>query len=219
MNPTLTGSAPPLRDALYALSLAKRVPDAEVLDDVVRQYPQYADDLTDFAIELAIDALHGEATAETAEAAVDPAHVSPAVSRAISRFHNRLHAVRKAVAPSTDRVRASEPVFNPFSALTRDEFRGFAARIGANNVFVAKLRDRQIEPETMPDGFRRLVAIELRAPVDVVIAHFSAAGGAAHARQFYKADHKPSQEQRQSFEEAVRGSGLSEEQQKLLLEL
>jgi len=219
MNPTLTSNVPPLREALYALSLAKHVPDAELLDDMVRQYPQYADELTDFAIEIAVDALRDEAACETAEAALDPRHVSPAVARAISRFHNRLHTIRQAVAPSTERAKASEPVINPFAALTRDEFRAFAGRIGANTVFVAKLRDRQIEPATLPDRFQRLVANELCAPLDVVIAHFAASSGAVHMRQFYKADAKPSQGQRQSFEEAVRSSGLTEEQQQRLLSL
>jgi len=43
-------SAATLSDALYELSLAQRVPDAPLLDEFVRRYPEYADDLTDFAI-------------------------------------------------------------------------------------------------------------------------------------------------------------------------
>ena len=54
----------PLRDVLYALSLAKPIPDAEVLDDFVRRYPEYAAALTDFAIELAMDAVSSEAVNE-----------------------------------------------------------------------------------------------------------------------------------------------------------
>ena len=42
---------------MYAMSLAKAVPDAELLDEFARRYPQHADALTEFAIELAIDAL------------------------------------------------------------------------------------------------------------------------------------------------------------------
>jgi len=218
MTPTPTASAPPLREALYALSLAKRVPDAELLDDVVRRFPQYADELTDFAIELALDALRGDAAAEAAEAAADPTVVSPAVSRAMSRFRNRLHAVRR-----TGGVPRSNPeaaVANPFAGLARQEFRAVSDRIGANTVFTAKLRDRQIEPSTMTEGFRRHVADGLRAPLDVVVAHFAATQGAsAGARQFYKADEKPRDGGRQSFEEAVRSSGLTEEQQRHLLSL
>lgn len=219
MTPALTPSALPLREALYALSLAKRVPDAELLDEMVRRYPQFADELTDFAIELALDALRGAAAPDAAEAAVDPGRVSPAVSRAISRFHNRLHSVRRSATTAMEWALTPASIVNPFAGLSRDEFRAFAWRIGANTVLVAKLRDRQIKPETIPDGFRRLVATELPAPLDVVIAHFAAAGGVAQARQFFKTDGKPSHTQRQSFEEAVRSSGLSEEQQQHLLSL
>ena len=59
MTPILTAGAPPLREAFYALSMAQRIPDAELLDDVVRRYPIYANELTEFAIELALDALRG----------------------------------------------------------------------------------------------------------------------------------------------------------------
>ena len=219
MNPTLTPGAPPLREALYALSMAKRVPDAELLDDVVRRFPFYADELTEFAIQLALDALRGDRAADAAEAALDPTKVSPAVSRTMSRFHNRLHAERSAAAPR----KAAEPIetaTNPFASLSRDEFRGFAKRIGANSVFVAKLRDRQIAPDTMSSGFRRRVADELRAPEEVVIAHFASSGRAAMAtRQFFKADVKPGPTTQHSVEEAVRSSGLSDEQQQHLLSL
>ncbi len=210
-------SAPSLREALYALSNAKRVPDAELLDKLVQQYPQFANELTEFAVELALDALRGEAATNVTEEAIDPSHVSPAVSRAMSRFHNRLHAVRQAAASSRECASTSDT--NPFSALEREEFRAFARRIGANTVFVTKLRDRQIEPETIPEQFQRLVADELSAPLEVVIAHFVATGGSIAARQFYKADDKPIHGKRQTFEEAVKSSGLTPEQQQRLLSL
>ena len=79
-----------LRDVLYAFSLAKPVPDARLLDEFVRRYPEHAAEITDFAIELAIDAARGnDDNTEDAEPAV-----SPAVSRAMSRFQNRLFALR-----------------------------------------------------------------------------------------------------------------------------
>jgi hypothetical protein len=119
MTPSITASPPELRDALYALSIAKDAPDAALLDDLVRRFPQFGGELTDFAISIAIDALHGEAVVEAAKAALDPNILSPAVSRAMSRFQNRLHAVSE------------------------------STRLDASSVFVAKLRDRQIEPDTL----------------------------------------------------------------------
>lgn len=221
MTPNPKPSAPTLREALYALSLAKAIPDARSLDDVVRQYPQFAEDLTDFAIELALDALRVETTTDAAETVVDPSNVSPVVSRAMSRFHNRLHAVRQAADfEPTGLAPPSDPVENPFTKLSRQEFRDFAERIGANTVFVAKLRDRQIEPETMTDSFKQFVADELKAPLDVLVTHFEAAGNSVAAnRQFYKSDDKPNHDKRQSFAEAVKSSGLTVEQQRRLMSL
>lgn len=221
MHTTLTAGEPLLREALYELSIAKHMPDAQVLDDVVRRYPQFAEELTDFAVELALDALRGEAAADAAESAVDPSNVSPAVSRAMSRFHNRLHAVRQEAGKvSAERTLPSDPVDNPFAELDRKKFRAFAKQIGANPVFVAKLRDRQIEPDTITDGFKDRVAEELDIPFAAIDAHFAASGGPASASpQFFKADDKPSHDRRQSFEDAVRSSGLTDEQQQYLLSL
>ena len=70
MTPSITASPPELRDALYALSIAKDAPDAALLDDLVRRFPQFGGELTDFAISIAIDALHGEAVVEAAKAAL-----------------------------------------------------------------------------------------------------------------------------------------------------
>ena len=218
MSQTLNASPGALREALYVLSTEQDVPDAKLLDDVVRWYPQFAEELTEFAIDIALDALRGERVVEDAEAAIDPSAVSPAVSRAMSHFQNRLHAVTvgAAEARSTRADVADAP--NPFSGLPRNEFRAFAARLNANAVFVGKLRDRHIDPATMTPGFQRRVADELKAPLDVVVAHF-AARQAAPTGQFFKAEGKPSTGAQQSFEEAVSSSGLSEAQQKILLEV
>ena len=217
MCSTLTHSTPPLRQALYVLAMAKDVPDAQVLDDVVRQYPQFADELVGFAVELALDSLRETVPAKTQEA-VDPGNVSLAVSRAISRFHNRLHALRQAAKTTTAApVLPSEPVENPFAGLSRTEFRALAERIRVNTAFVIKLRDRQIDPETIPDDFKRLVADELGVPVNLLADHFAATTRESGAsRQFYKAEDKPKDDQRQSFADAVRNSGLTDEAQRRL---
>lgn len=220
MTPTVTPGRPSLREALYALSIAKDVPDATLLDDMVRRYPQFGAELTDHAIAIAIDALRGEVLVAAAEAARDPFAASPAVSRAMSRFQNRLHAVHDAENGGvTATPSMSGDAANPFVALSREEFRAFAKRLGANSVFVAKLRDRQIEPGDLTPGFRLRVANDLRAPLDVVVAHFAAAQSVGGRGQFFKSDGQPTNGGRQSFEDAVRSSGLSEAQQAALLAL
>jgi hypothetical protein len=220
MNPIHTASPPGLRDALYTLTTAKDVPDAALLDDLVRRYPQFSSELTDYAIAIAIDALQGDRAVEAADASLDPMAMSPAVSRAMSRFQNRLHAVSDRGDTRTAAPRPSgTDAPNPFATLSRDEYRAFAKKLDANNVFVAKLRDRQIDPTTLTPGFRQRVADDLRVPLDVVLAHFAAAQGAVARSQFYKADGKPTNGGRQRFEEAVQSSGLSEAQRRALLAL
>src|ERR1700730_14096590 len=90
INPTA-----PLRDVLYAFSLAKAVPDAQLLDEFVGQYPHYTAEITDFAIEVAIDA----AISDDMEPKETRDTLSPAVSRAMSRFQNRVFELRQGKAP------------------------------------------------------------------------------------------------------------------------
>lgn len=221
MTTTLTSNAPVLRDALYALSLSKQVPDAALLDEIVRRYPQFGDQLTECAIEMALDAIRGDAAVDTAEALLDPTVTSPAVTRAMSRFQNRLHAEAVAQRSITDAVQRSDlsqPI-DPFAVLDREQFRGLARKLNVNNVFLAKLRDHQIEPGTIPPGFQRRVAEEMTIPLELMLVYFESPQVGGVHQQFYKAEGKPTHGGRQTFAEAVRSSGLSEAQQRNLLAL
>jgi hypothetical protein len=204
----------PLRDVLYAFSLAKAIPDVELLDDFVRRYPGYAAEITDFAVEIAIDAARGDVEVEESAP-----KISPAVSRAISRFQNRLFELRQ--NEGNDRansITARSAAGNPFSALDREGFRRLAVQLDANVLFVTKLRDRLIDPRTISRGFQQRVADELSVPLDVIIAHFAGQAGVRTA-QLYKSEQKPTAGTQQSFEEAIRSSGLTAEQQRTLLSM
>lgn len=218
MSHTPNASSDTLQEALYVLSTEKDVPNAKLLDDVVRRYPQFGEELTEFAIAIAVDALRGDRVAEASEAAFDPSAVSPTVARAMSYFQNRLHSM-KAHASEAVRTRANiANASNPFLGLPRREFRAFAMQLNANTIFAGKLRDRQIDPTTMTPGFQRWVSEKLKVTLDVVVAHF-AAPQAPPSNQFFKAEGKPSTGAQQSFKDAVISSGLSEAQQHFLLEL
>lgn len=210
MNTKATGKNTGLRDAFYALSLAKPVPDAAVLDDLVCRYPEYASELTDMAIELALDSLCSDHDDEASSAATG---ASVAVLKAMSRFHNQLHAIKKA----EERIsKAKMELSNPFAALSREGMRALGQRLNVNTVFVLKLRDRLIDAQTMPEAFKRRVADELRTSLDVVVAHLSGQPIVA-MNAHYKAEQKPVAATKQTFEEAVRSSGLTSEQQTYLL--
>jgi hypothetical protein len=205
----------PLRDVLYEFSLAKPIPDADLLEEFTRRYPEHAIELTDFAVELAVDAMLGH---DDAEPDLVEDVVSPAVSRAMSAFQNRLFEVSHAKASTAPALPVPALVApNPFETLERAAFRRVAQGLGANTMFVAKLRDRQIDPQTMTPGFRQRVACELDVPLEVIDAHL--AGPPLLSGQAYKAERKPVVGPKQTFEEAVQGSGLSETQQQQLLKL
>ena len=49
MTRVQTRSELPLREVLYQFAMMQDVPDVELLDEFVRQYPEYAESLTNFA--------------------------------------------------------------------------------------------------------------------------------------------------------------------------
>jgi hypothetical protein len=202
----------PLRNVLYELALAKPAPDAALLDAFVRRYPEYAADLTAYAIELALDAI--VAPHEPLETSL--ATTTPSVARAMRRFQTRLSAVRKAT--DAEVAHAAPVVENPFATLNRAAVRALAQRLHANTVFVMKLRDRLIRGDTMTEGFLRRLAEELGVLRETIVAHF-AAPASIQSRAHFKADTKPEVGEKQTFEDAVRSCGLSPEQQTALLQL
>ncbi|MBN9048966.1 MAG: hypothetical protein J0H78_05850 [Rhizobiales bacterium] len=205
-----------LRDAMYAMSLAKAVPDAELLDEFARLYPKYADALTEFAIELAIDSLMHRSDEEDVPADADA--ISDVVSRVMSQFENQLFERRQARAATPPARAATASVENPFAALDRQEFRALVSQLDVNSAFLSKLRDRTIEPISIPKAYCRHLAQEMDEDADAMAAHlYAPQESVAAGRQLYKAEGKPAATARQSFEEAVKTSGLSEEQQRRLL--
>lgn len=224
MTPT-TRTPDELREAFYELAMARPAPDTEALEAMIRLYPQHADALTAFAIDLTVDALaHSDDTFVPEESEA----VNPAVARAMSAYHNRLYELQqKKGTPAPEQKGASEPlnraasvaVENPFIDLDRSAIRALAQSIGVNPTFVSKLRDRMIDIGTIPGRFLEKAAEALKVPLDRLAAHLSAQSVVQTAGQHFKADQKPVLGLKQSYEEAVRSSGLSAEQQRHLLSL
>lgn len=223
MNRNNREEMPALREALYALSMAKHVPDAQVLDKIVRQYPQFAEELVDFAVKIVVDLLRTEATDEL-ESEADLDHLSPEVSRAISTFHNEVYALRQEQGRIEEEEASSFGGTNPFAGLSRGEMRAVVRGIDASGAFVAKLRDGQILGETMTFGFKAHVVAVMGevagVPEEPVYAHLAGQTETTGlSLQFYKAASQPDQAKQQTFAEAVESSGLSSEQQRHLLSL
>ncbi len=203
-----------LDEALYALAQAWPAPDAIELEKLVRRYPEHAAELTDYAVALALDALddEDEDVVETASP-----EINAAVLDAMSHFHNTLYALHT-VPEQNVKAEASANVRNPFALLDRTELRSLGQRLHANTVFMIKLRDRLIDDETIPRKFKEFIAEEIDTPFELIAAHFRERPVIAAVTNF-KSDQKPEAGKKQNFQEAVRSSGLTTEQQSFLLSL
>jgi hypothetical protein len=203
-----------LEDVLYQFTLAHPRPDADAVEAYARDYPQYARDLTELAIDLVIEArLPPEEDAAFTRTDDD----EMALERAISRFQNGLFV--QAQEPAATRAASNGPApVDPFAGLDKAGMRAVARALNANSVFVMKLRDRRIRPETMTPGFLAAAAQALNAANDD-FRDYVGAPRAMAGRRRYKSDVTPEAGEKETFEEAVHGSGLSPEQTASLLRL
>jgi hypothetical protein len=217
---TTTREASSENDVLYEFALAYQDPDAQKLDDFARRFPRHADALTTLAIELALECRAGDERSVPDHPQQDDADTAAILSRAMSRFQNRLYAVRASKDAITTNNRSSaEPApRNPFSSRSREEFRGLEVSLDISPLFLKRLRDREIRSDTMTPGFIHYVAVGLEEPASVVAMHFRAKGQLP-AQIHFKSLEMPSVRPQLTFEEAVRGSGLTPEQQARLLAL
>jgi hypothetical protein len=203
-----------LDDVLYQFTLAHPRPDADAVEDYVRDYPQYARDLTELAIDLAIEARLPSVEDTVAARTVED---EGSLERAISRFQNGLFE-RSQVTAVTEAAPHAPAANDPFSGLDRAAMREVARALNANTVFVMKLRDRRIRPDTMTPGFLTAAAQALNAANDEFCLYVGAPRAMVGGRR-YKADGQPGATDKETFEEAVRGSGLTPEQETFLLGL
>jgi hypothetical protein len=211
-----------LDDILYAFSLSSDAGTraSDLLDEYIRRHPDFADELTELAIDLAVHALRPVHPVPTADCGVKGTKRSSAVSIGMSSFQNRLHTLRQeADQPSKEKVSRATGVANPFESLSRSAFRKLAQELNSNTVFVGKLRDRLIDPTTFTDGFIGRVSEILDSQPETVRTHLFAAPQVISSQQYFKSDQKPQVQERQTFEEAVRSADLTVEQRAYLLGL
>lgn len=184
-------------------------PNAAILERYCKEHPQYARDLTEYAVQWLIgDAL---ASAEQAGQAA-PAVTSPLVSRAISRFHDCVSAHRKAAE------RTSRETCNPFGGLSVARKREIRDELRINTPLFAKFENRLIDPDTIPRGFLDRLARLVQSGLDDLVGYLRLRPAMQAACEF-KAEGKPAAAaHKESFQDAVRGSSLDEKQKQALLE-
>lgn len=203
-----------LTDAIHALSMYQKNINAEFLDEVIRQYPQHAEALTDFAIELVMDLVLYETNDEYIECSSDT--VDPVIARVMSKVQNSLYDARqKASSPiSYENITSLE---NPFLSFDRKNYRSLALKIGVNTVFLSKIRDRQIDPTTIPVRFMKHLAEQMHISSEKLKKYLFEIPLNSCSGQFYKSQSKPEFYVQQSFDDAIQQSALTDDLQKKLL--
>jgi hypothetical protein len=207
-----------LNDVLYSFSMEERPVSADLLDEYAKKYPEYADALTEFAVEITLESYIGNPTKPNPQVeCADPLKI-PEVTRAMSKFKYQFDAVRLKAALQKEHTTNAQSVENPFSTLDRACIQSVATQLSVNIPFIIKLRDRAILAETIPVEFLKRIAAALKADVARIRAHLTAAPSLNPGLAF-KATGKPSATSQQSFKDAVLSSGLTESQQRDLLSL
>lgn len=189
-------------------------PKPAILEAYCRRYPQYARELTDYALEWLID----EAMA-SAEVVSDDAVIrsSPLVSRAISRLYDR---IREREMGNEAAIRLSgQQAVNLFEGLPLPRTRAIRDELGINTPLFTKFRNRLIDPSTIPSTFIERFARLLDHTVEEFLNYLSLPP-TVHIGADYKSEGKPSvTERKESFEDAVRNSSLDEKQKQALLKV
>ena len=195
---------PTLDDALNTYVEKNDRPTAENLKEWVKRYPQFREDLIEFAAawaeELVLPAV-AEISTEAEKVLVDRA-MSHVLNVAYSRDVEALEQTT-----SDDRVRS----------LTQDGQRAgikpsqLAKACALDLGLLSKLNNRQIQPWTIPTELIRLLAEHLNKTIAVLMIYF-AGPPQATAGKAYLSRGKPTGTGQQSFAEAVRQSSLSDEE-------
>ena len=189
-------------------------PEPSILDAYCRRYPQFARELTDYALEWLIDDAMAQGEAPD-EAALDAASCSHLVSRAISRLYEKM---RERDSAKIADVRLLQQASNPFKGLSLTRVREIRDELGIDTPLFTKFRNRLIDPGTVPRSFLERFSGLLEQKLEEFVGYLKLPG-MVHAAAHFKAEGKPSvSDRKESFEVAVRNSSLDEKRKRALLQ-
>lgn len=212
---TITRDASSENDVLYEFALGYEHPDPKRLDEFVRAHPACADALTTLALELAIERTADAATEVSEELGSDDETL---LSKAMSHLQNRLYDIGTAQALSGPDAARTRPR-DLFAARSREQMQSLTIKLQVSPLFMRRLRDCEIRADTMTPGFIQEVAEVMQEPRGDVSHYLAKPSSQLSANVFYKSTVSPTAGKQITFEEAVRTSGLSAEQQARLLAL
>jgi hypothetical protein len=188
-------------------------PKASILDVYCRRYPQFARELTDYAIAWVIDsATRNEAPVEVIG---DVDTSSRLVSRTISRLYEKMRE-REDEAKGTSPLQVQQ-TSDPFERLSVARVREIRDELGIDTPMFTIFRNRLIAPATVPRSFLERFADLLASGIKELV-HYLELPAVVHIDADFKAKGKPSVgDSKMSFQEAVSRSSLDEERKQALL--
>lgn len=185
-------------DVLYAFSVEPSR-SAKTLDEYLKNYPQYHDELIDLSIEMLSPPAHEEISADT--------NISEGAAPAWEKFQSMLL--------NTESAPRSTSVGNPLATLDKRSFHDLAKKLNLSRVLLTRLRDQTIIFSSIPVRFIKALADAINVNVDTMKSALDRPATISSAQSF-KADGKPTAPEPISFDEAIEASNLSEEQKATL---
>lgn len=192
-------------DVLRVFFEASEHPTAELLREFITRYPNYAKDLTDFALAWYLD--HGEEVEDLSAVSADKA----LVERAMSDLQELLYQLDKKGGNPTGLK--EEPVVDPFVGFAPGDYARLWGKLGLGPLLGAKLVRRLVE---VPERLLNAIGKELGSQLQDLRAYFM--GPPMLMGENYRAESKPEIARgKESFEKAVAAEKLPEEQKQALL--
>lgn len=192
---------PTLDDVLNEFVAAYEKPTAEALESWAARYPQFRNELVDFAAFWAAQIVLPPAPELSAE------EEKLLVNRAMSHVQNVVFKREQSEAtPAEDRAISSLTGEAKQAGMNAQEF---AKACGLDLVLVTKLNNRQIKPRSIPMRLISHIARLLVTTGEAVSAYLALPPQALAGRAFL-ARGKPRSAEQQGFADAVRASSLSD---------
>lgn len=186
-----------LETVLYEFAVESKH-DRATLERYLKKYPDFVEELIDLSFELRITEV--ESTTESISES------DPGLDKAWEEFIG--------FNPEASQSSAVENVFGKFKG---QAFIELAATLKVPRSILTALRDRLVEPTTVPEKFLVRLAKSTDSNVPRLRQYLSMSPALLRSAQF-KADRKPSPQGRVSFQELVASTEMTDEERKVLLE-
>src|SRR4030095_4799920 len=185
------GTRPSCDDVLEAFALEPETGKV-TLENYLRDYPEYAEAILDFAIEIARE---------------DMVRKEPLSARESALIESGWKKHVKA---------ASRPVADPFAILSGVELGKIAALLEVPKQVLTAFRDRTVVAASIPKRFAERLATEIRSEFDTLMA-FLAASPHLSCTRSRKSDAKPKIAGQKTFEQVLTDAGVAPEVRRKLM--